>query len=77
MYIYVYIYIYIYIDIYAYIYIYIYIYAYIYIYNRSQRPCILLHCLYIYRKEMNLPSQSITEACYATTLFIYIYREGR
>ena len=23
---------------------------------------------------MNLPSQSITEACYATTRFIYIYR---
>ena len=23
---------------------------------------------------MNLPSQSITEAFYATTLFIYIYR---
>ena len=22
---------------------------------------------------MNLPSQSITEACYATTLFTYIY----
>ena len=30
--------------------------------NQAQRPCIPLHCLYIYRKEMSPPGQSITEA---------------
>ena len=39
----------------------------------STEAYILLHCLYIYRKELNLPSQSITEALYTNTLFIYIY----
>ena len=37
--------------------------------NRGQRPCILLHCLYI--REMNPPGQSITEALHTTTLLIY------
>ena len=42
----------------------------------SQLSAEALHTatLIIYRKEMNLTSQSITEAFYDTTLFIYIYR---
>ena len=41
--------------------------------NQSQRPCIPLHCLYIYSREMNPPGQLIAEALHTTTLLIYVY----
>ena len=42
--------------------------------NQSQRPWILLHCLYIsiYRREMNPPGHLSTEALHTSALLIYI-----